>query len=76
MTTQKEMSKINKMVRIIEREGRIGKVQLIMASGISISYYDKLKPFMEELLPHVVRYDKETKTWQAIKTEDDELEHA
>lgn len=74
MTTRKEMSKINKMVEIIQKEGTINKVQLIMKSGISISYYDKLKPFVEELYSHKVRYDKETKIWKAIKIEDKENE--
>lgn len=68
MTTQKEMSKINKMVEIIQKEGVISKVQLIMRSGISISYYEKLKPFMEEIYPHKVQYDKSSKNWRAIRT--------
>lgn len=70
MTTQKEMSRINKMVDIIQKEGAISKVQLIMKSGISISYYEKLKPFMEELYPHKVRYDKIMKIWFAVKQEE------
>lgn len=70
MTTRKEMSKINKMVEVIQKEGTISKVRLVMMSGISISYYDKLKPFMEEIYSHKVRYCKETKTWQAVKIED------
>ena len=69
MTTSKEMSKINRMVEIIQKEGTISKVRLVMMSGISISYYDKLKPFMEEIYSHKVRYDKETKTWQSVKAE-------
>lgn len=70
MTTSKEMSKINRMIEIIQREVTISKVRLVMMSGISISYYDKLKPFMEEIYAHKVRYDKETKTWQSLKMED------
>lgn len=70
MTTHKEMRKINRLLEIILREGTIGKVQLIMKSSISISYYDKLKPFLEEIYGHKVRYDKETKTWNAIKQEE------
>ena len=69
MTTQKEMSRINKLVEIIEKEGSINKVQIVMKSGISLSYYEKLKPFLEELFPHRIRYDKETKTWHTIKQE-------
>lgn len=69
MTTRREMTKINRMVEIIEKEGSISKVNLVMRSGISISYYEKLKPFMEEIYPHKIRYDKETKTYHAIKSE-------
>lgn len=70
MTTQKEMSKINRLVELIKREGVISKVHLIMKSGLSISYYNNLKPFLEEIYPHLVQYDKETKLWKYIKVED------
>lgn len=69
MTTQKEMSRINRIVEIIEKEGRISKIQLVMKSGISISYYEKLKPFIEEIYPHKVRYDRITKMWYKITSE-------
>jgi len=70
MTSQREMSKINKLVQIIEKEKTISKVQLVMQYGISISYFEKLKPFLEELYSHKVQYDKETKVWRAIKQEE------
>lgn len=70
MTTPKEMRKINKLVEIILKEKRISKVHLVMKSGISISYYEKLKPFMEEIYQHRIRYDKETKMWYAIESEE------
>jgi len=69
MTTQKEMWRINKLVDIIQREKRISKVRLVMLSGISNSYYEKLKPYVEEIFPHKVRYDRETKTWCVIEQE-------
>ena len=67
MTSQREMSKINKLVNIIVKEGVISKVQLIMKSGISISYYEKLKPFMEELFSFKIQYDKSTKLWRSLE---------
>ena len=70
MTTRKELSKINKLVEIIQKEKVISKVRLVMNSGISISYYEKLRPFIEEIYPHKVRYDKETKTWNALTYEE------
>ena len=67
MTTQKEMRKINRLMEIIQKEEKIGKIRLIMMSGISISYYEKLKPFLEEIYPHKVQYDRLTKVWIAVK---------
>lgn len=74
MTTQKEMSKINKMMEIIQKEETISKVQLVMRSGISISYYEKLRPFLEEIYQHKVRYDKTLKMWKAIRQEEVETD--
>ena len=69
MTSQKEMSKINKMVQIILKEKAISKVQLVMRSGISISYFEKLKPFMEELFQERIQYDKEMKLWKSLEND-------
>lgn len=74
MTSKKEMVKINSLVEIIQREGKISKVQLVMKSRISISYYEKLKPYMEEICYHKVRYDNTTKNWMVVKGEDIEDE--
>ena len=70
MTSQKEMSKMNKIVQIILKEKVISKVQLIMRSGISISYFEKLKPFMEELFESRIQYDKETKLWRSLENDE------
>ncbi len=64
------------MVEIIQKEGVISKVQLVMNSRISISYYEKLKPFMEELYQHKVQYDKSMRVWRAIKQENVSAEWA
>lgn len=73
MTTQREMSRINKLVEIIHRDGPISKVQLVMQSGMSVSYYDKLKPYLEEIYQHQVRYDRDTKTWHKVTAEEYEV---
>lgn len=70
MTTRKEMTKINRVITIIENHAPISKVQLVIKSGLSISYFEKLKPFVEELYPHKVRWDKEDKLWYAIKSKE------
>jgi len=67
MTSRKEMEKINHLLRIIQREERISRIRLVMASGISNSYYEKLKPFLEEIHFDKVHYDKETKVWHVLK---------
>ncbi|HUL14339.1 MAG TPA: hypothetical protein VLT63_00035, partial [Candidatus Acidoferrum sp.] len=54
----------NMLLGIIRREGTISKVNLIMKSGLSISYYNNLKPFLEEIYPHLVQYDRTTKLWR------------
>lgn len=70
MTTQKEMTQINRLMEIIVKEGSISKVRLVMRSRISISYYEKLKPFLEEIYPHKVRYEKEARTWHKVIQEE------
>lgn len=69
MTTKKELQRINLLLEIIEKAGKIGKIQLIMDSGISISYYEKLKPFLEEIYHYRVQYDRNSKMWYSIKSE-------
>lgn len=67
MTTRKEMSKINKLAEIIQKNKQISKVQLVMASGISISYFEKLRPFLLEIYQDQIRYEKEDKLFHSIK---------
>jgi len=69
MTTQKEMSRINDLVETIEKHGPISNVQLVIRSRIGISYFEKLRPFLLEIYPHKVRYNKSTKLWHTIKSE-------
>ena len=66
LTTRKEMSRINRLVEIIQKNKKISRVDLIMASGISISYFDKLKPFMLSIYQEQIRY--ENGTFESIKT--------
>lgn len=66
MTTPSEMSKMNKLVGIIRKNGSINKIDLVITSGISISYYEKLKPYILHLFKDI-EYDKNTKLWHAVK---------
>lgn len=67
MTTRKEMSRLNELLRIIQKEGRISKVQLVIQARIGISYFDKLRPFLLELYGDYVRYDKDTKEFVSLQ---------
>ena len=67
MTTRKEMSRLNELLRIIQQEGQISKVQLIMRSGIGISYFDKLRPFLMELYGDYITYDKDKKLFISLQ---------
>lgn len=69
MTTRGEMKKMNRLVETIRKNGSINKIQLVIASDISNSYYEKLKPFILALFQDI-DYDKTTQTWHAIQIED------
>lgn len=69
LTTRKEMSKINRLYETIQKEKKISKVHLVMQSGISISYFEKLRPFLLEIYSHSIIYDKDDKLFIAIKNE-------
>jgi len=66
MTTRKEMSRLNEMLRIIQEEKRISKVQLVLKARIGISYFDKLRPFLMELYGDFIRYDKDEKMFISL----------
>ena len=70
MTTRKEMTKINRLVEIIQKNKTISKVQLVMASGFSISYFEKLRPFLLEIYQHKIEYDPIDKLFKYTEVEE------
>jgi len=68
LTTRKEMSRINEMARIIQKNGKISKVQLVLGSGISISYFEKLRPFLLEIYKEQLEYDSNLKLFVSTKS--------
>ena len=40
-----------------------------MESHLSISYYERLKPYLAHFYQDVIQYDTATKTWIALETE-------
>lgn len=73
MASRNDMRHLNQLVEIIKQSGTIGKVRLVMQSGMSVSMYDKLKPFLEEVYQHQVRYDRELKQWIYCAVEELEI---
>ena len=69
MTSKGEMRKMCRLVDIIRKTGSINKIQLVIASGISNSYYEKLKPYIEARFPDI-EYDSLTKIWRVIEIEE------
>jgi len=69
MTSRGEMININRLVSIIRKNGSINKIQLVLAAHISNSSYEKLKPYIEAMF-HDIVYDRRTKTWRVIETEE------
>lgn len=66
MASRKEMSHINDLCRIIQKEGKISKVHLVMKSRISISLFEKLRPFLLELHQDKIMYDRDDKLFKAL----------
>ena len=67
MTTRKEMSRLNEMLAIIQKEKQISKVQLVLKARIGISYFDKLRPFLLELYGDYITYDKDAKVFRSLQ---------
>jgi len=61
------MSRLNEMLRIIQEEKQISKVQLVIKARIGISYFDKLRPFLLELYSDFIRYDRDTKMFVSLE---------
>lgn len=48
---------------LVEQKGRIHKFEIMNQLGISISTYEKLKPWLEYTYFDFMKYDKDTKEW-------------
>ena len=70
MASKTDMKNMHRLLETIKKNGAIDKYQLIMQSGLSISLYDKLKPFLLEVFKHQVDYDSKSKLWTWLVTEE------
>ena len=59
------------MLKTIEAEGTIRNIDLAMRTPISISYFEKLKPYLIDLYAHKITYDKSSKTFNFNSPEPD-----
>lgn len=69
MPTPAEMFKMSRLVGIIRNKGSIDRIDLVIESGISNSYYEKLKPYILRLFKDI-EYDRATRTWRTIKRDE------
>ncbi len=69
MTSRQQIIRANKLRDIIKEHGRIHKYDLINKANMSISTYEKIKPWFEFTFPDFVRYDRTTLEWEWIVKE-------
>ena len=69
MPSKKEMSILSNLAKIVRERKTISRRKLIIDSGFSISYCEKLLPYLTDLFIDII-YEKSTNTYQAIQTEE------
>jgi len=69
MVSRKEMSRLGHLAKLVRENKTISRRQLILGSGISISYCEKLLPYIPELFTDII-FEKSTNTYQAIQAEE------
>lgn len=62
MVSKKEMRMLQTMHSLIKEEAPISKIEVILRTSVSITYYDKLKPFLVHLYKDIA-YDTKTHNW-------------
>ena len=67
MASQVDMMNMNKIVDVIRDKKRASHIDVVMMSGLSISVYEKLRPYVTQLFIHKVRYNKPEKMWEWIE---------
>ena len=66
MASRHDMNRLNELVKIIQADGPITKVGLVMKARMSISLFDKLRPFLVEVHQDKVQWDSDTKLWKSL----------
>jgi len=72
MTSRSMYSRANRIKEIIKSEKTIHKYDLMDRARISMSTYEKIKPWLEYRFADFFSYDKEKKTWNWMVEENTE----
>jgi len=68
MVSKKEMKILMFFADIVRKEKNISRRQLILKSPFSISYTEKLLPYLPEYFEDII-FEKSNSTYQTIQTE-------
>ena len=68
MASKSESRIMDRWRQIIHANGRVGFVELIDNSFVSIGTYNKLKSYFENKYKYELKYDKENKEWVSLKS--------
>ena len=71
MVSQKEMQKINRMVKVIKEEGTIHKWDLIDKARVSIRDYSNLSSYMKYRFDNMIQYNKDHQMWSKLNQLDE-----
>jgi len=71
MATKNQHKLARKIIDIVKKYGRINKFDLMDEVGISISTYEKIKPWLERRFYEFIKYEKSTKEWVNVGNEFD-----
>ena len=69
MTNRLQYQRADHLKRIIHLQKRIHKYDLMEEAKISISTYEKIKPWLEYKFSDFIKYEKSTKEWVWIAEE-------
>jgi hypothetical protein len=64
MTTDKAI--MERLLRVIEGHGEIGRMDLLKKANVKISRYNQLKTYFEEEYQYRIKYDRESRTWYSL----------
>jgi len=69
-TESKERTVINRAIQLIKAQSPISRHKLNFQLNITTKYYERLHPFIADVFENVVEYDKLTKLWRYIESDD------